>query len=343
MPVLTAYIGLQSVNGLIFKSSEDYQFYTYPYVYSPEVMSGYYSGSAFYKAVFEYFCEQSKVKFSDCDILLTGFFEPHILDFKIEYASIDKVLEFIKSYNSVLVNNFAIVTQLGFKSFLPLEKGSVCGKTFEPDEQNYYSNMTIYPQIFPVDLSSQIDLDSNISKLICNTKIDFSADKPILFMGSRFTGKKYHKELDYLLMISLIRDSGIYKINVDEKNTVILSSLMQMQNIKNSNIDHEPVSVGTLISTKGPLECMVSTDIGTSQVIELQADKFFVLPLGEGSKAKIVLKSQGADAIEKEVSGGSLGLIFDTRENKEDLIGETKLFNESMKIISGAMQNSSVK
>jgi len=343
MPVLAAYVGLQSISGLVFKGPKDYQVYSYPYVYSPEAFSANFSSSDFYSAVFETFCKQSGVKFSECEVVITGFLEPHILDFEVNYTSIDKALEAMKEYNAVLVNNYAIVTPLGFKSFLPLEKGSVCGKTFELEERNFYANMALYPQIFPTDMASQIDLDSNISKLICNTSIEYIKDKPIMFMGSRFSGRKYHEELSYLLMVSLVRDPGVYELKFDPTNEHVLSTLLKARNVTKASMEYHPTAVGTLISTTGPLECMVTTDIGTSQVIELQVNKLFIVPLSEGEKAKIVLKTLGMDTIEKEIFGGTLGIIFDTRERKEDLIGETRVFNDSLKIVSAVLTGQAQK
>lgn len=339
MPALSVYIGAHNVSALVAKSSQDFAYYNYPYVYSKQAFSNNFTESEFYKAVFEQFCKNQKLKLSECDVFVTGFLEPPSLNFNLKgFTSVTELVSEIMGHFPVVVNNYSVLTKDGVYSCMPWSQEKGCFMELEPDEVDYYVNLSVYPQIVTNEVSSQIDLDNNIASLLIGKTIKINQNEPVVFMGSRFSQVKNFEELFYLLMVDLVRVPGIYDLRIDPANSLILTTLLnKFSKIK---VDSRPQRVGTLVSTNGPIECMVTSQVGTSQIIELEKDRVFVVPVRVNETTRLLLKNnQTGETTEKQINGGRIGIIFDTRVDKKDLISNFKVFNDSLKVFNEVIGN----
>lgn len=315
MPILAAYIGAHDVTGLIYKSSEDYSFWSYPYVYSPELFSAFTTETSFYRYLFDQMCKDKGLKCSDCDIILSGFLQPPKLEIGLKmYVSMYELMMRTENYYPVMINNYAIASKDQIFSSKPLED---IEETNDLTEENFYANLSLYPQVVVSDLVSRVDMDSKLLQSVQSFKVP--ADKPIVFLGSRFNDLHGISDINSMLILQLLQDSGIYDVYLDVQSKTLLTSMLRMYLGKDSGIGDYPEKLATIVSLSGNLECLISSQIGTSQIIDLEKDKIFVLPLPKDERTKIMLKSPGKPSIERIVGGGKSGIIFDTRSQKQIL------------------------
>jgi hypothetical protein len=343
MPVLTAYIGFSSVSYLFYKSSSDYVFGTYPYVYSSELYGNYSDEKKFYKELFAYICKENGVKFSECDFVVGAFVKLPEFDFDIKKKFLlDEILNGITSkHYPLVINSYSIISSDKYLSYLPYG-GSECNDNttkMGPEELAYYYNLAIYHNVVPFEINNLVDHDRNIVDKLCNNKLEYTGEKPVTFMGSRFSPPNglFNREIDYILMINLIRNPGIYEIELDRDRYLILKYMLNNYVVNSELLAEGKVEkVGTLINTYGSVECMITSEIGTSQLLDIEQDRVFIVPLNYNEKAHITIKNNNIGILEKDVTGGKIGVIFDTRIEKYDITSNLKVFNESVKVLSQA-------
>ncbi len=333
MPFLCSFTDLHGISLLLYKSPEEFWFKNFSYVYNAAIFSTSFTEDAFYLNLFTSFCKEHDVNLSSCDVLLTGFLEAPKLGIPVKLTkSLYEVFVNVKGSYPILINNTSIFTPdfcFSNSTLKPHRKSVEFG---DVDEDNYYSNLEIYPQLVTNEISTQIDLDSNIASLMDEKSI-LSADLPLVFCGSRFSRISIFAELDYLLMLNLIREPGIYEIKRDMFNATILSTLLNIYDEK-INIRPEITKAATVISSPSALECMIKTDEGTSQLVQLEKDKTTVVPLPKGERAKIMVKSYHLGTVEHEIIGGGVGLVFDTRVEKRLVIQDVGIFSLGLKNFS---------
>ena len=333
MPILCSFTDLHGVSLLLYKSPEEFWFKNFPYIYNKAIFSTSFTEDLFYQNLFTSFCKEHDVNLSLCDVLLTGFLEAPKLGIPVKLTkSLYEVFENIKYTYPILINNTSILTTdfcFSSSTLKPHRKSVEFG---DVDEDNYYANLEIYPQIVTNEISTQIDLDSNIAFLM-DEKSTLPSGLPLLFCGSRFSRTSIFAELDYLLMLNLIREPGVYEIKRDTFNVTILSALLNIYDRK-TNIKPEIEKSATVISNPSALECMIKTDEGTSQLVQLEKDKTMVVPIPKGNRAKILLKSHLLGTVEHEIIGGDIGLIFDTRVEKRIVIQDVGIFSLGLKSFS---------
>ena len=159
-------------------------------------------------------------------------------------------------------------------------------------------------------------------------------------MGSRFAAPYgfYNTEIDYILILNLIKKAGIFEVELDRERYLILQYILKAYD-KSAQLmaEGKVEKLGTLINTYGEAECLITSEIGTSQLLDIEKDKVFVLPLNYNERAHLTIKSQKIGTMEKDVTGGKLGLIFDTRVEKVDITSDLKVFNASLKSLGQAL------
>jgi hypothetical protein len=316
MPILAAYIGAHDVTGLIYKSPEEYSFWSYPYVYSPELFSAFTSETAFYKYLFDQMCKESGLKSAECDIIISGFLQPPKLEMGLKmYISMYELVIRCEQYFPIMINNYAIATKDQIFSSKPLEDIS---SSTDMSEENFYANLSLYPQVVVSDLVSRVDMDSKLLQSVQNFKLP--ANKPLVFLGSRFNDLHGISDVNIMLMLQLLQGTGVFEVYIDTNSKTILTNLVRIYLGKDPGIGDHPEKLATIVSIPGTLECLISSQIGTSQIIDLEKDKIFVLPLPKDERTKILLKAQGMPQTEHIVSGGTSGIIFDTRTQKTDFV-----------------------
>jgi len=323
MPILAAYIGAHDVTGLIYKSPDEYTFWSYPYVYSHELFSAFTTETAFYRYLFEQMCKESGLKLSECDVILSGFLQPPKLELGLKmYVSMYELLLRCENYYPIMINNYALATKDQMFSSKPLED---IAEALDLTEENFYANLSLFPQVVVSDLVSRVDMDAKLLKTVQNFKIN--SDKPLVFLGSRFNDIHGISDVNMMLVLQILQGTGIYEVYIDVYSKTILTNLLKLYLGKEPGISDHPEKLATIVSIPNNLECLIASQIGTSQIIDLEKDKIFVLPLPKDERTKILLKPQGNPQIEKIVSGGTAGVIFDTRVQKNDFVTAYRQFS----------------
>lgn len=336
MPVLAVYIGAHDVSGLLYKSSDDYSFWIFPYVYSSELYSCFVTESDFYKSLLEQICKDNGIKLSECDVIVTGFLQPPRLDLNLKmYVSLTDVFSRIHEFYPVLINNYAIVTKDAVYSKKTLVNKDYA--TLSIEEESFYSNLIIYPQVVASDLVSRIEMDTMLLENLIGEDFKLPVEKPLVFMGFRFNSIHGIDDVNAMLILDLIKTPGVYEIYVDHESILILDNLVRSYLGKATGIKVLPKKLGTIVSTQSPIECMVTSQMGTSQIVELEKDKIFSLPVSIDERVKMSLKTPGKASVEGVVTGGDIGLVFDSREKKGDFGTDYKRFAQILRDMKGGM------
>lgn len=186
---------------------------------------------------------------------------------------------------------------------------------------DYCSNKAVYPNLIPKDKKLEIVSDFINSAAYNSLNYEVTKNNHIVFSGYRFSifQNPLHR---YIRMLDLIKNPGIYDIRLDASNKLINLYHIKIfdsnlyENVMDSNVFPK---VGTLIKAKGPVECLVESNLNTSQLLEVKDDDLLVLPIEEHSEVRLVLKNTSIAAKEIFVRGGSLGLIIDTRRENTDI------------------------
>lgn len=343
MPTVSIYFGVSNVS-FLFTNSEltEFEFFNFPYVYSQSLLSNYVSDKDFYKNLILEVFKTKKKKQSDYDFVISGFLEfPDLGLPKAEYVSMSQLMSEAESFYPVMVNNYSVITKSSFTSSVP-----TAPVLRDQDEAEYYANLSIYPNLVTSEIATQIDIDGNIMQLASDSSINLIGgdavknNVPLVFTGCRFAQRMCAPELNYLLAMDLINSPGIYGFSLDTRNiALVLLALSAVKSVPlgydlNSNFEHE----GTIIKTYGPCECLVSSDFGTSQLLQLPKNSIQVLPFRDADKLKLNLKSEATQTIEKSVRGGHLGLIFDTREPSQTFKSSMRLLNDTIQAFTKVNQ-----
>ena len=343
MPLLAlaAYFDTSVVSFLLKKDKQSIEFFTFPYVYSEGTLSNQCNNKDFYKFLIEKFLTERKIKLGSCDLVVSGFLEaPDFIDNSKFKVGIVDLVQNSTDYLPIVVNNSSLITSNFINSF------SLCNEDIESSmgnrdfgELDYYSNLCIYPQIVSDDLSTQSNFDKNISKKLPNN-FKIESKKKIVFTGGRFAQNVCSKELNYVLLLDLIRGSGIYNLYMDNKNAFLLVQLLKMYD-KDVDIYEEDYleNIGLLIKSKGSVECLLSTKVGEDQFIEIDKDKVFVMPLKLDSPARLSIKSSALGSTDIPTLGGEAGIIFDTRVNEESIYSNVKILNDCIKQFGKSLQD----
>lgn len=343
MPALCAYIDQQNISLLLFESTEKYTTKNFPYVYSHAIFSSSFTHDDFLIALFTLFCKENKIKLADCDILVTGYMEPPELLMSLKISEpVYSVIKNIEGVDLCLVNNTGILGRNFCYSFTNIAKGQLNAQIEVPEsvesvEENFYGNSQIYPNLLPMYITTQLDIDESITSMFPNTTV-FTGEKPVVFSGGRFVQGTIHPELDYLLMLNLIKNPGVFDIRRDNSNFAVLFSLLQKFH-PDLQLDNAYVKEGTLINTPGTVECMIKSDFGTSRLLQFDKDTINVVPVGHDERVQIIVKSHALGTVEKYVNGGRLGLIFDTRSQKTMNKVNLSAFSTGIKSFKEALGN----
>jgi hypothetical protein len=336
MTALCVFVDVQSVSLLLYKTSDEVTLKVFPYVYSDALFSSSFTKAQFFESLLKSFCKENGVKLTDCDILATGFFEAPDIGMPIKFSkSLHEIFSSIHSYYPIYANNYTLMTPDYCYSYSPVGQKFEGADVKEVDEENFYANMEIYPQIKATDISAQMDIDHGICSLL-RGKEKIPQGLPIVFLGSRFSQISIVPELDYILMLNLIRTSGVYDIRRDSSNVLVLYALLRMYKAE-ENFDLHLDREATLITTTGTLECMIKTEVGTSQLAEVEKDKVLVLPVGRDERLKLMVKARDIANKERMVNAGKIGLIFDTRLDKATHVADIKVFSAGLKAFKEAL------
>lgn len=262
MPVLAAYIGYSGVSTALEKSDGSFVFQRFPYSYSHELFSSVCDENIFYKQVLDAIAKENRTKLSDFDVLLTGFIALPMPDLNIKLAA--DAYSLISKHNEdypVLVDESTILTRDRFLSEVPVN--------FLTNNE-FYANLSIYPQLITRDYEDQVSLDGLIIDKVRRANIDPASDKPIVFTGDRFAKRDYEPVFKYSLALDLINSPGCYYVKMDKNNAVLLAALIKEYN-SGLDVDCSEMieDVGTFVIAPGQTEVLVTTALETSQFFDL--------------------------------------------------------------------------
>ena len=330
MPTLAAYFGT-SVSSFLIRNGQDLEFVKFPYVYSKGLFSNQCTKPQFYRYLIETTLRERKMSLGSCEVSVCGFLEPPEFAFGPTVSC--SVVDTISSSNDfypVFVAGSSLITKDIISSF----SSFVSKKSKNDIDPNYFSNLAIFPQMVPTDLSAQANLDEDVSTKIPGG-LNISSDIPVVFTGDRFAQNVSDRGLSYILMLELIKSAGIYDLYLDTNNKVSLVNLLEREFDTLSYTSR----VGTFINTTSGVECLLSTGVGDDQLFEVKKDHIYVMPLTSEGEVRLSVKSADLGSREVKVSGGTLGLIFDTREQKGSIYSDVKLFNDLLKQIDRVLVN----
>ncbi len=331
MPVLAAYIGYSGVSVALEKQDGSFEFQRFPYSYSRELFSSICDENLFYTQVLDGIAKENKVKLADFDVLMTGMVSFPLQDLNIKLmADVRDLLSKYEGNFPVLVDESVVVTKDTVLSQVPID--------FVTNNE-YFANISIYPQLITRDYNDQVSLDGLIIDNVKKAGIQLTSDKPVVFTGDRFARRDYEAVFKYSLALDLFDSPGYYYVKIDKNNAVLLSQLIKEYN-PNINVDTSQVieNVGTFAIVPGDTEVLLSTALDTGQFFDIKKGSVFAFPLDNSITTKLNVKNKLIGNLEGGVAGGTLGLLFDTRVERTQLISDIKIMNAFMREIEEAVK-----
>lgn len=326
MPIFACYIGSSSVTTAVQKKDGTFTVNRFPFVYSPNLFNSKLDESGFYKIVLEEVAKSFKAKLSDFELLIAH--RPNLSDLKIDAKiNVDVTQLFPKCDEKyiVLVEGLTVFTPDYRKTDKPgqdlLFKNALSDDTF-------VANLTLYPQLLPRELNEILAVDSLTVTSFLQDGGGVVSQHPIVFTGDRFAQEDGQGIYKYALVSDLLIHSGYYYVEIDTGNSVILKALLRKYDpsVSFEGIP-EPEEVGTFALVPGNTEVLISSDMGTGQFFDIKKDSIFVAPLDVSSKSSVSIKNKYVGDSEGIVKGGTLGLVFDTREQRILLNSDIKDLN----------------
>jgi len=331
MPVLAAYIGYSGVSVAIEKQDGTFDFQRFPYSYSRELFSSVCDENYFYAEVLEGIAKENKVKLADFDLLMTGFISFPLPDLNIKLmADVRDLLSKQEENFPVLIDEVTVLTKDTMLSQVPID--------FLTNNE-YFANISIYPQLITRDYNDQVSLDGLIIDKVKKAGIKLTSNKPVLFTGDRFARRDFEPVFKYSLALDLFDSQGYYYVKIDRNNATLLSQLIKEYN-PNINVDTSQVieEVGTFAIVPGDTEVLLSTALDTGQFFEIEKNSVFSVPLDNSITTKLSVKNKSIGNLVGGVVGGTLGLLFDTRLERNQLISDIKIMNTFMREIEEAVK-----
>ena len=303
MPVLSICFGLSEVSFLYFDQPSDFRVFNYPYIPYDAVLL---------KDLLQLLEKTIKVKYTECDVVTCGF--PQVLsDFlnpKLT-LSLDTLFSKMTKYHGIFVGNFTVVSPLGYLSSSDVSD-------VEGDDLNSLYNLILYHQIIQTDSFDQLTVDHSVRYFPAHLT-SFDGTKPVVFTGDRFNFPFKYDVTSYLLMLDLLKSPGVFKLQLDNANTLSGLTLIDIYNRDNADCtnNYNFENIGTLINSPGSTECLVETEDGTSQMIEVPGNDIFILPMDSAASSRILLKNTNLGTLENRIQGGRVGMIIDTRAKND--------------------------
>ncbi|KKS31844.1 hypothetical protein A2380_02025 [candidate division WWE3 bacterium RIFOXYB1_FULL_43_24] len=331
MPVLAAYIGYSGVSVALEKPDGSFDFQRFPYSYSRELFSSVCDENGFYTQVLEGIAKENKAKLADFDLLMTGFVNFPLPDLDIKLmADVRDLLSKHEENFPVLVDEVTVLTKDVVLSQVPIEFLT---------KNEHFANISIYPQLITRDYNDQVSLDGLIIDKVKKAGTSLTSDKPVLFTGDRFARRDFEPVFKYSLALDLFSNPGYYYVKIDKNNATLLSQLIKEYN-PNINVDTSKVieEVGTFAIVPGDTEVLLSTVLDTGQFFDIEKNSVFAVPLDNSIITKLSVKNKSIGNLEGGVVGGTLGLLFDTREERHQLISDIKIMNAFMREIEEAVK-----
>ena len=277
MPTLCVHSGNQRLSFLLAESQKSPIFSQFAYPYCESLFSPSFSFTDYIKTVAG---ELLDIDVSLCDVFLTGALN--------HPENLPTALLGVTTYNTVYADDFILA-----------HSGAGVSLAVPP-------NLAIYP--FGTHTA-------NFEEMPQIPSPQFSKSKPFAFCGKRFEAK--NESATYLRMLNVMRGSGVFEVYLDANDKLPVLGLLGLHDSGGyvdtiDSVDLE--KVGLVISADGPVECLIETPDGTQQLVEVESNDLFILPLAPKVESRVVVKNRWLGCVERLTSGGLLGLAIDTRE-----------------------------
>jgi hypothetical protein len=179
-------------------------------------------------------------------------------------------------------------------------------------EDDFLANFDIYPNVKHLDTQDINIKDNFLRALVSNSPVSIG-EGSVLITGERFIDFDKSEAISYLLAFDLLRFPGTYHLKIDKNNVFPHYFMLDML----AEIDDEYFSVGTIVNSPGPTECLYKSNLGTTQLVTLEENRIFIIPLDKNSEASVLIKNSKG-SIERKVQGGALGVVLDTRDKTSE-------------------------
>jgi hypothetical protein len=338
--LLACYFDVSDVSfALVTNQTQEVKFFNFPYSYSDEAFSNQINEADFNKVVIETILKSNKIKLSEVEIITAGLMDPAKISLETAFSiRIPTLLQDIEGTYPIIVNDFSVLTK---DSILSYELCSQKKLNLDGGESDEMANLSVYPQLIPIDIPTTTVLDREISEKIKSLNLEYSQRQHIVFSGSRFSRPVMFEYLDWMLAIDLVRKPGIHLLSLDRKNCVPLFSLIRKYKpeiILDTALYLEPL--GTLVNSPGETECLLNSDLGTGQFFAVKKDSIYIVPVLKDSRESLAIKNRVIGNLEEFVVGGSVGLIVNTGAGKGSIFDNAKVLNDCVKQLSLCMHRS---
>ena len=198
-------------------------------------------------------------------------------------------------------------------------------KGMAAEDISYMANSNYFPQ-----LERENDFDSHVRY----ANFQFDKTRPIVFTGERFSKESVKDPVTYILVLDMLRTVGIFDVRIDSDNVMPLLAAFSAYNNRFDDVltNWQLWPLGTVLITYGSVECLVEKSNGSKQLIDVGPNELFLVPLEADSRSRIKVKNNLIGNLEKEVHGGVLGLVIDTREKNNPKFFNEKIVSKKIKI-----------
>jgi len=330
--ILACYFDTSDISLVLLSlDSNNVEFFNFPYKYSSAAFSNQTNEAGFNKDVIETFLKNKKIKTSDIEVITCGFIEVPPVDIETKQSlKLVSIIKEIEEFYPFVVNEFSVLTK---DSILSYEMCSEKSQDIDGGGSNELANLSIYPQIIPVDILTSTELDRSIAAKVESLELGYKSKDALTFSGSRFSRTILYEYLDWILAFDLVRKPGIYEIFLDRRNAIPLFNIIKKYKPE-ILLNPKPYLevLGTLINSQGETECLLTSDVGTSQFFDVKKDGFYVVPMLHEAPSSLSIKSRSLGNLNISVSGGKVGLIINT--GNSSLFNNVKVFNDCVKQLS---------
>lgn len=301
MPILSFYEGYSELSFCLYSNDleNSCKMFRFPYTYSHNLFANSFPREHFYKDVFNLAGKELGVNIAECDLYTIGFLAPPEVPFEVTKSV---VLFSSMPENYIYLSSMMFALQNVAHSFFPTN--------VEFSDKDFRANLDLYHNIVYYDSRDIVQKDALLRAIVSqnNISVPFS---DVTYTGDRLREFDINKPLTYLLLFDLIRNPGSFYLKMDIENRFAHSLLVP-------DLDVTAQNLGTLINVPGEVECLYETGFASPQLFELKSNNIFILPLDSTTEARVMLKS-GEYKLEQKITGGSLGLIIDTRDKRRNI------------------------
>jgi len=314
MPTLVVQLGLRSTTFTYYSSLDKVKTYYLNFAYSHSVNRSSFDEVLYYEALVKQMCSQNKIPLEKTDIYFIN--SDHCFISKYKCKDITELLNVGFDSDVVYVDGTMVAAGQDIHSS--------CDINF----LNYFSNKNdkLNKDLYALtcnneDMLNEIN-DNFLKKVFYSGELKLkplNLYKNVVFTGPRFYKRPELNPADMRFILDTCSWGESITLQMDSENSLLSNLLLKSINpgVFESAIEKNPYrSLGTLLNTNGPAEVLVISDEGTNQLFDLDTNELFLIPLGVTERVKVKLKSKGLPMKEFLVSGGSYGVIFDSRDKR---------------------------